>query len=482
MTVSHRRRTTGPTLALLAFAQLIIALDYNIVYVALPDIGQALHFSDQSLQWVVSAYAVTFGGFLLLGGRAADLAGRRRMFVLALLLYGSASLIGGFATSPALLVTARAVQGLGAAFLFPATLSLVNTSFAEGPERNRALAVWSVAGGSGLAIGALSGGVLTDAFGWKAVFFVNVPLAALAAVSAFYLIAPDGPRERGRTFDLPGALTATIGVTLVVLALVQGPDWGWSAASTLGSIVAGLAVLGIFTAIEARSRHPLMPLKMFANRSLTAAMAITLIFGASFAAQFYLFTVYLQGVLGFDALQAGLSFLPFSIMITVGTQVGERLVTRTGVRTALLAGILVGSVGLVMFGAELSADGSYPVLLPGIVVSALGQGMVWTTMWIAAATGVPAARQGVASSMASTTNQIGLTIGLAIMVAITNAGTAGLTGAPLVRELTQGLRLAYYTAAGIALLGAVLALRFGRRAVRPDPETLTDPGELAYAD
>jgi len=477
-----RRRHAGLTLALLAFAQLIIALDYNIVYVALPDIGRDLHFSAQSLQWVVSAYAVTFGGFLLLGGRAADLAGRRRMFVFALSLYGISSLVGGLSGSPGLLVAARAVQGLGGAFLFPATLSLVNTSFAEGPERNRALAVWSVAGGSGLAVGSLAGGVLTQAFGWSSVFFVNVPLAAVAAGLAFVLIAPDGARERGRTFDIPGAIAATAGITLVVLALVQGPEWGWGSLNTLGTIAAGLVVLAVFAGVESRSREPLMPLRMFANRSLTASMGITLLFGASFASQFYLFTVYLHEILNFSALETGLAFLPFAVIITVGTQVGERLVNRIALGPALLTGTLIGAAGMLIFGFTMSTDSSYAVLLPGILLSGLGQGIVWTSMWIAAATGVAPERQGVASGMASTTNQVGLTIGLAILVAIANHDTAGRTGHDLLAKTVHELRLAYFTATAIALIGAALAATFTRRSATRPAEPLEVPAEPAYVN
>jgi MFS family permease len=475
-----RRRRAGLTLALLAFAQLIIALDYNIVYVALPDIGRELHFSAQSLQWVVSAYAVTFGGFLLLGGRAADLAGRRRMFVFALSLYGVSSLVGGLAGSPGLLVAARAVQGLGGAFLFPATLSLVNTSFAEGPERNRALAVWSVAGGSGLAVGSLAGGVLTQAFGWSSVFFVNVPLAAIAAGLAFVLIAPDGARERGRTFDIPGAITATAGITLLVLALVQGPEWSWGSLSTLGTVAAGLVVLAVFAGIESRSREPLMPLHLFANRSLTASMGITLIFSASFGAQFYLFTVYLNQILHFSALETGLGFLPFAVIITVGTQVGERLVNRIKLGPALLTGTLIGAVGLTTFGLSLSTGASYAILLPGVLIAGFGQGIVWTSMWIAAATGVAPERQGVASGMASTTLQVGLTIGLAVLVAISNHGTAGRTGADLLAKTVDNLRIAYFAATAILLAGAVLAATFTRRRATPAVQPAEGRPEPAY--
>ncbi|HEX4815969.1 MAG TPA: MFS transporter, partial [Nonomuraea sp.] len=281
-------------LALLAFAQFISAIDYNIVYVALPEIGRQIGFSTQTLQWVVSAYAVAFGGFLLLGGRAADLLGRRRMFAVALALYGIASLAGGLATSPGLLIAARAVQGLGGALLLPATLSLINTTFAEGPARSRALAVWGGAGGVGLALGSLLGGVLTDALGWESVFFVNVPLAAVAVVGAFILFPAEPRGDRRRGFDLPGAFTATLGSTLLVFGLAQGPEAGWGSPVIVGAVLASVASLGLFVVIEARSAEPLMPLRLFTNRSLTAAMAVTFIFMGTFGTQYYILTVYLQ--------------------------------------------------------------------------------------------------------------------------------------------------------------------------------------------
>ncbi|MEV5989712.1 MFS transporter, partial [Streptomyces sp. NPDC052051] len=251
--VQAQRRRPGLLLALLAFAQLIISIDYNIVYVALPEIGDGLGFSAQSLQWVISAYAVAFGGFLLLGGRACDLWGPRRIFILGLSLYGVSSLLGGLATAPGLLIAARAIQGIGGAFLFPATLTLVSTKFAEGKERNRAFAVWGTAGGSGMILGSLLGGVLTQAFGWESVFFVNVPLAALAIVFALPLITRDQLPASRRSFDLAGALTSTVGTTSVVFALVQGPESGWGSGLIIGAFVLGAALLASFLVIEQRS-------------------------------------------------------------------------------------------------------------------------------------------------------------------------------------------------------------------------------------
>lgn len=263
---------------MLAFAQLIIALDLNIVFVALPEIGAGLGFSGQTLQWVVSAYTVFTGGFLLFGGRAADLIGQRRIFIFALWLYALSSLVGGLAWSPEIIIAARAVQGIGAAFLFPATLSLINRLFAEGPERNRALAVWGGAGASGLTLGSLTGGLLTSAFGWPSVFYVNVLLAGIAIIAAFAIIPRDRKRHEHRSFDLPGALTVTAGATLLVFTLVQGPEYGWGSAAIVFSAALAAFFLIAFAAIEARSADPLMPLRLFHNRSLVAGMTITFLF------------------------------------------------------------------------------------------------------------------------------------------------------------------------------------------------------------
>ncbi|GJF27850.1 MFS transporter [Kitasatospora sp. NE20-6] len=472
----------GWVLALLAFAQLIISLDFNIVYVALPEIGAELGFTDQSLQWVVSAYAVAFGGFLLLGGRAADLLGRRNMFVLALGLYALSSLVGGFAGDPGTMVAVRAVQGLGGALLFPATLSLINTLFAEGPQRNRALAVWGGAGASGLTLGSLLGGVLTGAFGWASVFFVNVPLAGIVAIAALTVIPRDRRSGERRSFDLPGAVTATAGVTLLVYVLVQGPESGWGSAGIVVSAVAAVLLLGLFTLIEARSKDPLMPLRLFRNRSLAAGMAVTFIFMGTFSALPYFLTVLFQSVHGFSALQTGLAFLVPSLSIAAGTQIGERMATRTATRTTLLTGLLVGTVGTAVLAFGIAADGGYGSVVPGLVVSGIGQGITWTGMWIAAASGVDAHEQGIASGMASTTQQIGGAVGLAVLIAIANSGTDGLQGDLLRTAMADGTRTAVYVAAAGILLGAIVALALpGRRPALPtgpvSPDAAAGPAD-----
>lgn len=460
-----RPRHRGWALALLAFAQLIIALDYTIVYVALPEIGTQLDFSGHTLQWVVSGYAVAFGGFLLLGGRAADVLGRRRMFVLALLLYAGSSLLGGVAGNAELLVAARVIQGIGGALLFPATLSLVNTTFAEGRERNRALAVWGTAGATGLSLGSLLGGALTEAFGWEAVFFVNVPLAAGVAALAFSFIPRDAIRRHGHSFDLPGALTATAGVTLLVVALVQGPESGWGSTEVVGAALLAVALLAAFVAIEARSREPLMPLRLFANPSLRSSMAVTFVFMGTLGALPYFLTLYFQTVHGYSALTTGLAFLGPSLAIATGTVLGERLVTRRGVRTTLGGSLVVAAAGLAVLAAGMSVDGSYLAIAPGIAIMGVGQGVAWTSMWIAAGNGVAQHEQGIASGMASTTQQVGAAVGLAILIAISTSGLDGLAGGPLQSATADGLQTAVYVSAAGLLLGALATLGLRRQAV-----------------
>jgi MFS family permease len=290
-------------LALLAFAMLIVSLDQYIVVVALPGIGRDLGFSAQTLQTVITAYAVASSGFLLLGGRTADLLGRRRVLVAGLALYASAALAGGLAQSPQVLLAARAVQGVGGALVFPTTLALVNVTFPEGPARNRAMGIWGGAGAAGLVLGVLLGGVLTRAFGWQAVFLINAPLAATALLLAFPLLEADVRRGNGRSFDLPGGFSATGGITLLVFAVVTGPDAGWGSPVVLAMAVAGLALLGALVVIERRSADPLLPPALLRNRNVVTAVALASMFAATFGSVLYFLSIYLQGVRGYDALR-----------------------------------------------------------------------------------------------------------------------------------------------------------------------------------
>ncbi|GAA2797701.1 MFS transporter [Kribbella solani] len=433
-------------LALLAFAQLIIAIDYTIVFVAVPDIGRELGFAAHNLQWVVSGYAVVFGGFLLLGGRMSDLLGRRRMFTAGLLLYGVSSLAGGLATDPGLLIGARAVQGFGGAVLAPATLSLIGTLFEEGRERNRAFSIWGAAGGSGMALGSLLGGVLTQAFGWPAIFFVNVPLAVIGVVAAVLLLPADGSVRHGRRFDVPGALSATAGITAIVFALVQGPATGWSTASVLAGVI-GAVLLALFVLIESRSADPLLPLALLRIRNLRTGVSVITLFAATLGPLLYFETVYFQDVHGYNALQTGLAYLVPTVAIFVGANLGGRLATRFGLHVTLAASLAIAGAGVAVLGLIISTTASYAVLVPALLVLGLGQGSAFTTMYAAASTGVAPEHQGVGSGTASTGQQVGNAVGLAVLVAI-----AGQSAEPI-----DGLRTAILLSAAGVILTAITA-------------------------
>ncbi|WP_214415730.1 MFS transporter [Sphaerisporangium fuscum] len=452
----------GWTLALLALAQLIYALDLNIVFVALPKIGSDLGFPGQTQQLVVSAYVVFAGGFLLFGGRAADLLGRRRVFVFALALYAVSSLAGGLATGPVVIIVARAVQGVGGALLLPSTLALLNSLFAEGPQRNRALAVWGGAGASGLTIGALLGGLLTQNFGWPAVFFVNVPLAGLVALAALAVIPRDPARGERRRFDVPGALSVTAGSTLLVFALVEGPELGWGSLPVIAAFLLAAVLLVIFALVEARSADPLMPFRLFRNRSLTVGMLVTFIYMATFGVLPYFLTVLLQSVHGYSALQTGLAFLIPSLAIAAGTQSGERLATRVGTRATLLIGFAIGAPGTAVLALGFDAGAGYGLLVPGLIVSGLGQGIVWTAMWIAAATGTASHEQGVANGIASTALNIGNAIGLAVFTVIADIGTEGKAGQALSAATADGEFLVILLTAAAMIAGLLVALTLPR--------------------
>ncbi|MEU0567943.1 MFS transporter [Nonomuraea sp. NPDC005983] len=469
----------GWTLALLALAQLIYALDLNIVFVALPQIGTDLGFPGQTQQLVVSAYVVFAGGFLLLGGRAADLLGRRRMFVLALALYAVSSLAGGLADGPGIIIIARAVQGIGGALLLPSTLALLNSLFAEGPQRNRALAVWGGAGASGLTIGALLGGLLTQNFGWPAVFFVNVPLAGLVALAALAVIPRDPARRERRKFDIPGAMSVTAGSTLLVFALVEGPEQGWSSPLVIAAFVLAAVLLGIFALVEARTADPLMPFRLFRNRSLTVGMLVTFIYMATFGVLPYFLTVLLQSIHGYSALQTGLAFLIPSLAIAAGTQLGERLATRIGTRATLLIGFAIGVVGTAVLALGFDAEAGYGLLVPGLIVSGLGQGIVWTAMWIAAATGTATHEQGVANGIASTALNIGNAIGLAVFTVIADIGTEGKTGQALRAATANGEFLVVLLTAAAMIVGLLITLALPRPSREDTSTALHDRSHTA---
>ncbi len=464
-------------LALVASAMLVVSLDQYIVVVALPEIGSDLGYSARSLQSVVSAYAIASAGFLLLGGRAVDLFGRRRVFLTGLALYASASLAGGFATTPEFLVASRAAQGIGGALVFPATLAIINITFAEGRERNRALSVWAGSGAAGLVIGVLLGGVLTQALGWEWVFFVNVPLAGAALIAAALLIRRDDGRARNRSFDLPGAVSASLGVTLLVFALVQGPNIGWTSAVIVGSAAASVVLLFALVLIERRSRDPLVPRQLLANRNLVVAVGVAGLFMATFGSVLYFLSLYLQNVLGYDALQTGFAFVLPTAVVVAGSALGAPMVTRFGLRRTLVVALAIGASGAAALGLAMSEDGSYALLVPGLITLSIGDGVVFTAMFVAAGTGVAQAEQGTASGIVSTASGIGAAVGLAALVLIANAGTAGRTGEALRVATADGLRAALLVVAA-GILGTILvALRLRDRPLPacppPCPRRLT---------
>ncbi|MFF3687454.1 MFS transporter [Streptomyces sp. NPDC002187] len=461
------------TLVLLSFAMLIVSLDQYIVVVALPDIARDLGYSPQTLQSVISAYAVASAGFLLFGGRAADLLGRRRILATGLALYAGAALVGGLATSAGMLLVARAVQGLGGALVFPTTLALINTTFAEGPARNRALGIWGGSGAAGLVIGVLLGGLLTQAFGWEAVFFVNVVLAGPALLLAFVLIPRDGEREKGRKFDLPGALSVTLGVTLIVFALVQGPGLGWLSPAILVSAAAGLLLLEAFVFIERRSYDPLMPLRLLSNPNLVTGVVIAFLFMATFGSVLYFLSIYFQEVLGYDALQTGACFLVPTAVVVAGSTTAGRLVTRFGLRRTLAAALAVGALGAVALGLTVTPDGTYIELVPGLVALSIGDGVVFTTMFIAAATGVPDREQGIASGIASTGSGVGAAVGLAVLVLVATAGLDGHSGEQLRIATADGISTTLFVVAGGIVLTFLVAL--SRCPTPSEPETAPVP-------
>lgn len=458
-------------LALLALAQFVVVLDASIVNVALPSIGTALDFSPDDLSWVVNAYTLTFGGFLLLGGRLADLLGRRRLFILGLVLFAGASLAGGLAQSDIWLIAARAVQGLGAALLSPAALSLVTELFKEGAERNKAMGVWGAVAGSGGAAGVLLGGMLTEWAGWEWVLFVNVPIGLAAAAIAPRLL-PESRNEGHRHFDIAGAVTVTAGLSLLVYSLVNANDAGWTSAETLLLIAVALVILGAFYVIERRNKAPLVPFPgIFRLRTVRGVNITGLLVAASLFSMFFFISLYLQQVLGFDALETGLGYLPLAGGIIVSAGVASTLVTRVGVRPVLVAGMLLTAIGLLWF-SQISVGGSYlgDILFPSII-TAFGLGFAFVPMTIAAVAGVEPHEAGLASGLINTSQQIGGALGLAVLASIANSSrdSALEEGSALPNAMTEGFQVAITVGAGMAVVGALLAY------ILVSPRTPVDP-------
>jgi EmrB/QacA subfamily drug resistance transporter len=449
------------TLALLAAVAFLDFVDASIVNVALPSIRSDLGFSEQALQWVPSAYLLTYGGFMLLGGRAADLLGRRRILVAGTVVIGVASLIGGFAESTGILVGARLAQGLGAAMMLPAALSILTTTFKEGSDRNTALGVWGAVGGLASAAGVLLGGLLTEGPGWRWVMFVNPIAAVLVLGGIFWLLSDDRSRAEVRNFDLRGAVLATGGMLLLVYSLVEVPDVGWGAARTVGGIAAALALLGAFVINERRVERPLAPLSVFRINGLAFANVTQLIAFAGFLAMFFFLTLYMQNVLGYSAIQTGAAYVPVTAGAAIAAGVTSQLLARTGTRPVIVAGALIAAGGIYYL-SGVPVGGSYLTdLLPGLVVMSVGLGAVFVAVTTAANAGVPAEKAGLAAALLNASQQLGAALGLAIFTVIATSRTGDLlaTQTPPAEALTAGFQRALLASSIFLVAAAVVALR-----------------------
>ena len=474
MTATVKRKWLA--LALLSVVQFMVVLDIAIVNVALPSIQVDLGFSQENLQWVISAYALVFGGFLLLGGRSADLLGRRRIFMGGLVVFTLSSLFAGLAWSEASLITARALQGLGAAIITPAALSILSTTFHEGRERNVALGVWGAVGGFGAAAGVLMGGILTDALSWEWIFFVNVPVGVLAIVLAPILL--DESRDASvKTFDLPGAVLVTAGLSSLVYAITQAGQEGWLAGRTIGFTVGSLALLVGFVGWELRHPEPLMRFGLLRTKTVAGANVAGFIMGTAMFSMFLMLTLYMQQVLGYSAMETGVAYLAVAGTAIIWSGVAAQLVTRVGVKPVLVSGMTFLTAGLIFF-TQVSVGGSYVTdLLPGFLLIGVGIGFSFVPITIAALAGVEPAEAGLASGLINTSQQIGGALGIAALstIATTRTDEAVSAGTAVPSSLVDGFTNAFVAGAIIAGIGIVAALTLIRRDELEQPQEVGEP-------
>ena len=459
-------------LLLLCAVQFLDVVDSSIMNVALPSIRRDLGFSAQDLQWVLSGYLVTYGGLLLLGGRAGDLLGRRRMLVAGTALFAACSLAGGLSVDAGMLVGARLAQGAGAAMMAPAGLSILTTSFNSGDDRNQALGVWGAISGLAAAAGVFLGGVLSQGPGWRWVLFVNLPVCALILVGAFRLVPGGRAAARAGGFDIPGAVLGTAGMLLLIYALVRAPEQGWGSARTIGELSTAGVLLAVFTATELRRRDPLFPFSIFRVKGLAAADAVQMIAFAAFVSVFYFLTLYMQNVLGFSPIRSGSAYLPVTAGIIVAAGISAKLFARTGTRPVIVAGALLAAAG-VWYLSRIPVHGTYPRnLLPGLVIMAVGIGAVLVSVTTAANAGVPADKAGLAAGLLNASQQLGTALGLAIFSAIATARTSALltAHAPPHQALTAGFHRALLACAVFLLAAAVIALRASNTRGEPDAD------------
>ena len=470
------------TLAFLCLVGLLDFLDTSVVNVALPSIQHDLHFSQQALQWVISGYAVTYGGFLLLGGRLADLLGRRLVLVAGTALFGVASLAGGSARDAGVLVGARLAQGIGAALMSPAGLSILTTRFSHGTDRVRALSAWGAMAGIASILGVVLGGLLTAGPGWRWVLFINPPICALVIVAAYRLASGEAPhRARLATFDATGGMLGTGGMLLLIYALVKAPVDGWGSAATTGELAAAALLLALFALNEARRRDPLVPLSIFRIRGLAAADVAQVLGMAGFYSVFFFCTLYMQEILGFSALRAGVAYVPVAAAVGVVAGAGTALIPRIGTRPLIVAGAIVAAGGI-FWASRIPAHGYYWTdLFPGLMVMGLGLGGVFVGVQTAANDGVPPSQAGLAGALINASMQVGAALGLAVLSALATARTHALLGARASRPdaLAGGYARALLVAACFVLAAALIATRAANTRGEPAAEVtdvdITDP-------
>ena len=483
---ADKRRWLG--LAVIVAAQFMVVLDVAIVNVALPSIKTDLGFSQESLQWVITAYSIFFGGVLLLGGRLADLLGRRRLFMVGLVVFTASSLLDGLAWSESSLIAFRSLQGLGAALLSPAALSILTTTFREGRERNLALGIWGAASGSGGAAGVLLGGALTSALSWSWIFFINVPVGLLVLGLTPWLLRESRADLKHRYFDFAGAATITAGLMMLVYAMTHATQHGWATVETIGLLAASAALVIAFVVVELRSKAPLLPMRIFRLRTLAASNATGLLVSGAIFSQFLLLTLYMQQVLHYSALKTGVAYIALTVSIIGFSAVSQALVSRFGIRWVLSAGLVLSAVALVLF-ARLPVHGTYFAdLFPAFLLSGIGLALAFIPMSIGGLTGVTQADAGIASGLINTSQQIGGAIGVAVAVTIAttftnrfvdaHSGATPLGGA----ALTHGFEIAFYVLAAIAAFGAVLAAVLIESNPAESAEETTAEGEYVPAE
>jgi EmrB/QacA subfamily drug resistance transporter len=473
-------------LVLVCMAQFMVILDATVVNVALPSIQKDLDISDADLQWIVNAYTLTFGGFLLLGGRAGDLLGRKRVFLVGLVVFTVASLLNGLAPSSAFLIVFRGLQGLGAALISPAALSIITTTFAEGQERARAMSVWAAIAVGGGAVGLLLGGILTDLLSWPWIFFINVPVGIGVFIASQRNVPESRDPRAHKAYDVAGAVTVTAGLLLLVYTIVKAQEKGWTSLHTLGFGALSLALLGAFLAIERRSAEPLVPLGVFKIPTIRAANAAMFFVASGLFAMFYFNTLYMQRVLGYSPLQAGLASLPFTFGIMVGAGLAQQLVPKLGAREVSLLGIVIGVAGLLLF-LRIQPGGSYTTdLLPPIVVVSVGMGLTFVPVTLIATSGIGPEEAGLASGIFNTSQQVGGALGLAVLATLaaskTSATLADLGHRPQPGDVSQalvdGFHVAFFSGAVVVAVAGILLLLLLRRR---DVEAVS-AGEPAVAE